>query len=90
MGKINFVVMCFVLILTGCAPKVWEKAGAGQQDFERDKYACMQSSRQQVQTTRSVFDGRCNCMVNVPYSGVELNEGMFDACMGSKGYRQSR
>ena len=34
-----FLIM-FLALLVGCAPKTWQKEGATQSDYEKDKLAC--------------------------------------------------
>ena len=34
-----FLIM-FLALLVGCAPKTWQKDGATQSDYEKDKLAC--------------------------------------------------
>lgn len=36
-----FLISLAILLLTGCASKVWVKDGATAADFNRDKSACM-------------------------------------------------
>lgn len=72
------------VLLFGCAP-VWVKPGASQNDFAQDKYSCLQQSQQRVS----------GAYVNA-YGGVAsdkpvTNEGLFNACMQSRGWSlQSR
>ena len=37
-----------VLLLSACAPMVWMKPGASQNDFSRDKFTCLQQAQQRV------------------------------------------
>ena len=74
-----------LFILAGCAtPPLWNKPGASEQDFNADKYQCMQGSQQQ---TSSVYIG--------PYggsgsSGQTTNTPLFTACMQAKGWSLQR
>ena len=70
-----------LFMLGGCAaPPLWYKPGASTQDFNVDKYQCMQGSQQQ---TSSVYIG--------PYggsgsSGQSTNSPLYNACMNAKGW----
>jgi hypothetical protein len=90
--KINKYIVGLILslLLLACAGTQWVKPGATQESFGRDRYACLQSSQQQVSGTRAQWDGECNCMRQMPFSEVQTNGTMFDACMNSKGYTLQR
>ena len=38
-----FLIM-FLALLVGCAPKTWQKNGATQSDYEKDKLACKEEA----------------------------------------------
>jgi len=73
---------------------VWSKPNLMQQDFARDKYACMMDAR--AQTSGSSFTG--GTMVGNTYlpaagasrSGEIINQDLFAACMEAKGYTQQQ
>lgn len=67
-------------ILAGCAKPLWLKPGASQEDFGRDKYECMQHSQQRVSGTY------VNAYGGASTNKIITNEGLFNACMNSKGW----
>lgn len=68
-------------LLSGCVTeKVWIKPGASQDDFVRQRYACMQQSQQQV-SVASI--GRYG---GVAQSGQNTNAPLFNACMSADGW----
>src|SRR5258706_15331717 len=36
------------LLVSACAPMLWNKPGASQNDFSRDRYTCVQQAQQRV------------------------------------------
>ena len=70
-----------LILMTGCAhPLVWSKPGGTQDEFSRDKYACMKQSQQRVS---GAYVDR--------YSGssaseVITNQNLFNACMNAQGW----
>jgi hypothetical protein len=73
-----FAVNVWLLFFIGCAPqqKVWVKQGASTQDFNQDKYRCIQES------TRKGYSGNA-----YGYSGGEYtNWNVYNACMESAGW----
>jgi hypothetical protein len=59
--------------LSGCGPTVWDKAGATQQDFNVDSYACERDARQ------SGYFG-------TGLVGASNMKQFYNECMVSKGY----
>ena len=86
MNKAKLLLCIGVFSLASCAGYSWYKPGATEASFAKDQYACIQSSQQQVSGTRGQWDGRCNCMIQVPFTETQMNQTLYDACMGSKGY----
>ncbi len=79
MRTLNKFVLVGLILLTGCA-KVWVKPGASTDDFNRDKYACLQQSQQQV-----------SVLAVGKYSGYgqssqETNATLYSSCMNSRGW----
>lgn len=69
-----------LVALSGCAPMVWNKSGATQDDFSRDRYTCIQDSQQRVSgAVVNQFGG---------YSTNEVitNPDIFRACMNANGW----
>jgi RecJ-like exonuclease len=69
-----------VLTITGCAQNLWVKANAGQGEFERDRYSCLQQAQQRVGAAQVNANG--GSAVNT----VATNDMLFSSCMGSKGW----
>ena len=69
------------VVLAGCANKnVWFKQGASTNDFEADKYTCLQQSQQNA--GRAVVDqsgGNAQ-------TGVITNWGLYNSCMQAHGW----
>lgn len=59
--------------LTACAPAVWEKRGATQQDFNVDSYACEKDTRQS-----GYYGGGIAGAVNM--------QGFYSKCMVAHGW----
>lgn len=73
------VILASLLVLTGCA-KVWVKPGASTDDFNKDKYACLQQSQQQVSVLAvGKYSG-------YGQSGQETNAMLYNSCMNSRGW----
>lgn len=66
--------------LGGCQQPWWNKPGASTDDFNADKYQCMQGSQQQ---TSSAYISRYGGSAS---SGQSTNEPLFAACMNAKGW----
>jgi len=77
--KLLFV-LSTMLVISGCAPKLWVKNNSTKDDFERDRYTCLQQSQQRVGAAQvSAYGGTA---INT----VETNNLLFSTCMGSKGW----
>ena len=67
-------------LVAGCAPMVWNKAGASQDDFSRDRYTCLQESQQRVGgAVVNQFGGAAS-------NTVVTNTGLFGSCMNAHGW----
>ena len=72
-------IACLVLAglcLTGCAPKVFSKPGATQQDFVAAKYACEKDTRQTDFGTGAL-------------SGFAMRD-FFTECMNAHGFYEKK
>jgi predicted aspartyl protease len=70
------------LVLFGCAaqPTTWVKPGLTQEQFAKDRYACMQQSQQRVSSAYvSQYGGGA-------VNHVITNANLFNACMTAQGY----
>ena len=76
------------LSITGCAPVMapvipvmrWSKPGATQDEFMRDRYACIQDARRRV-SSAYVQGG-----AGYAESGEIISRDVFVPCMGAHGY----
>jgi len=73
-------VMVGVFIITGCAQNIWFKQNAGQGEFERDRYSCLQQSQQRVGSAQ------VNAYGGSAVNTVATNEMLYSTCMGAKGW----
>lgn len=69
-----------VMAMTGCATNVWDKPGSTRDDFARDRYGCLQDSQQQSSSAYVNKFGGSSA------SGMGTNDGLFAACMNSRGW----
>ena len=72
-----------VLSLSACAPvrvASWSKPGGTQEEFMRDRYACIQDARRPV-SSAYIYHG-----VGSGQSGEVISRDIFVACMGARGY----
>ena len=76
----KILIIASALFIYGCSQPLWVKPGASQQDFGIDKYQCMQQSQQRVSGTY------VNAYGGASSNKVITNEGLFDACMNSRGW----
>lgn len=80
----NLAVLCLLLSIAGCAamrpPKLWVKRGATTEEFNEDKYACLQQSQQFASGSYSGIYGATS------NSGMTTNITLYSACMNAKGY----
>lgn len=67
------------VLLVGCA-QTWNKAGATRDEFNRDKYTCLQQSQQQVSGFAFNKFGAAGS------SNMRVNEGLFASCMSAQGW----
>lgn len=80
--KNNFIAIVLLALLGGCANNnVWVKDGAGSNEFESDKYTCMQQS-QQHQGTAAV-----NAYGGAAQNGQVTNWNLYNNCMQARGWR---
>lgn len=76
----SWLAMPLVLLLTACAQNLWVKPNAGQGDFEKDRYACLQQSQQQFGfATIDRFGGSA-------VNSMQTNNSLFSSCMNSRGW----
>ncbi len=66
-------VLLLAFILAGCAPMIWDKSGATQDDYNRDSSECEKDARQNGYYGNELF-GTMNMME------------FLKRCMVSKGY----
>jgi len=66
-------VLLLAFILAGCAPMIWDKSGATQDDYNRDSSECEKDARQNGYYGNELF-GTMNMME------------FLKSCMVSKGY----
>jgi hypothetical protein len=69
----NTKVLLLAFILVGCAPMIWDKSGATQDDYNRDSSECEKDARQNGYYGNELF-GTMNMME------------FLKRCMVSKGY----
>lgn len=74
------ILIGIAIITTGCAQSLWVKPNAGQGEFERDRYSCLQQSQQRVGAAQ------VNAYGGSSINTVETNGVLFSTCMGSKGW----
>lgn len=85
----TIAVFSVVFVLTGCQhPMVWDKPGATNESFYKDRYACMQTSSAAAPSAPNLM---MLSGANPMLLPVDMNQGnrnqLFDACMNSKGYQ---
>ena len=80
MNRIGCVV-CIALSVAGCATKsLWYKDGGTRQEFNGDRYACLQESQQRVSSAYvGAYGGSAQ-------NSVRTNGQLFDACMNARGW----
>ena len=71
--QMNAKVLLLAFILVGCAPMIWDKSGATQDDYNRDSSECEKDARQNGYYGNELF-GTMNMME------------FLKSCMVSKGY----
>ena len=75
-----------ILAFAGCAPSVeyaWYKNGASTQDFNQDKYRCLQESTRAGYTSQPVFNAYLGQSAR---GGAYTDWGMYSACMQASGW----
>jgi len=79
--KQYYIVFILLFLLAGCAHNnVWVKLGASTNEFNVDKYDCLQQSQQQ---SSGAFVNQYGGFAN---SGSITNVGLFNSCMNAKGW----
>ncbi len=71
--QMNTKILLLTFILVGCAPMIWDKSGATQDDYNRDSSECEKDARQNGYYGNELF-GTMNMME------------FLKRCMVSKGY----
>jgi len=71
--QMNTKILLLAFILVGCAPMIWDKSGATQDDYNRDSSECEKDARQNGYYGNELF-GTMNMME------------FLKRCMVSKGY----
>lgn len=75
-----FIILGVALIAVGCAKPNWNKPGASQDEFGRDRYACLQSSQQRVgAATVNKFGATAT-------DEMQTNNTLFSSCMNARGW----
>lgn len=75
----NIIVVAVAVTAFGCA-KVWYKDGGTNDEFNKDRYECMQQAQQQVST---IAVGKYS---GFGQSGQETNMALFNGCMNARGW----
>jgi hypothetical protein len=79
-----------ILAFAGCAPSVeyaWYKNGASTQDFNRDKYRCLQESTRAGYASQPVFNAYSGQYLGQSARGGAYTDwGMYSACMQASGW----
>ncbi len=70
--------LALVSLLVGCAPTIWDKPGATAQDFERDKFYCLQQAR-----TREV-----RVYGSYAYAQDDTNWPIYWSCIQAQGWQR--
>jgi hypothetical protein len=77
----GFAVLFGLLTVIASGPNmVWVKRGSTQQDFNQDKYACMQQSQQPYYDRAGAYSS----------SGVNTNMNLYNSCMEARGWSLQR
>jgi len=73
------VIACLGFALAGCAkPMIWDKAGATQQEFNKDSYECERDMRQ------SGYYGQCGLVIQAMHQCSY--QVFYQHCMVARGY----
>ena len=83
MGRLSkfFLGLFLCTAFVGCAQNTWFKPNAGNGEFERDRYDCLQQSQQRVGAAQ------VNAYAGSAVNTVVTNEKLFSSCMGARGWR---
>ena len=73
MRRTFLVLATLIIVLLGCAKRVWTKTGLTEQEFRTDSYACERDMRQ------SGYFG-------TGFAGMLSAQDFIGRCMRSKGY----
>jgi len=90
-GRIVCLTLLFIIAVGGCArpPQYsWQKGGASPQDFNQDKYRCMQESTRQAYSSQPVYNIYGRYMGQTASGGAYTDGGIYNACMQAAGWRQ--
>lgn len=80
----SVLIPSLLMATVACQAPMWFKAGATQDDFARDKYACAQETQQPVSAARVDRRG------GESSSRIATNVDLFKACMNARGYYETR
>ena len=76
----RLAIAAMVLLLAGCAPMVWLKAGGTAQEFQRDQFECQQEA---IRTS--------NAMGLQSAIGMAIQQrSTVKECLVARGYTQQR
>ncbi len=82
--RVVLPVTAAAVMLVGCQAPTWNKPGATVENFNTDRYECMQGSQAQAS---SAYVGRYG---GVASSGPVTNDPLYSACMTAKGWTLQR
>jgi hypothetical protein len=88
MAKSNLTIsvsLFLSVLLVGCAakPTIWDKPGATQEAFSRDKYQCLQETADSGNYTAV---GPLMFIAIAHDQAMKRQQAMFNACMEAHGY----
>ena len=87
-----FVGFFFLSFLVSCSGthSMWVKPGSNGNDFNLDKYACLQSAQQPYSSAIGYNSGGIVSPSSITTAsssaGIATNEQLFNACMNAKGW----
>jgi hypothetical protein len=79
-GLSGIVFSIFLISCAQQAQQLWSKPGSAPDDFNRDRYACLQQSQQ---PTSSAYLNQYGGVAN---SNIVTNGGLYGACMNAGGW----
>jgi hypothetical protein len=84
-------VLCGVVfaaaLLGGCAQYAWQKPGASTQDFNQDRYRCMQESTRQGYSSQPVYNTYTGQYLGqTARGGAYTDWNTYNACMQAAGW----